>query len=159
MNRQCQSCDSTCEECTANDSNSCTKCELGKYLAVTDSTTLAGACNDKSEYGSSNDIYVYVSNADVDIAADESTHVGTEANPDIDLLRAISRAKSMVAPYTTKSDGSELVVHIILYAGEHYILKRNVLPIYENIDFYSASYHMMITPLYCDLFAVEDTDN
>ena len=158
--QQCQKCHTSCKECiNASGVNQCTKCALGKYLAVQDSTTLQGTCNDKAAYSSNDDIYIYVSNSATDYAKAMNLHQGTKDNPDIDLMKAIRRAKSMVAPYSTKNNGSALVVHIILYKGDHYLLRQNIEPILTNIDFYSASYTMKISPMYCSLFSPADSTN
>jgi len=85
---------------------------------------------------------------DTDYAKASSSILGTQANPDIDLMTAIKRAKQMVAPYTTKSDGSNLRVNIVLYKGDHYLLRKNIVPFLSNKDFYSYNYEIKITPMY-----------
>lgn len=86
-----------------------------------------------------------------------TAHLGTQTDPDISLMRAINRAKDVAAPYSSKNDGSELVVNIVLYKGNHYILREVFENILNSIDTYSAKYHLKITPLYCSLMTTPNT--
>lgn len=126
-------------------------------MSVSNIATLAGSCISKAPYATNDEILIYVSNTDTDYAKSTTTHLGTQTDPDINLLRAISRAKDMVAPYSTKNDGSELVVNIVLYKGDHYILRGAFDKILSSIDTYSANYHLKITPLYCSLMTTPNT--
>jgi hypothetical protein len=119
--------------------------------------TLSGSCLDKAAYSTNDDIMIYVSNTATDYAKATTTHLGTSADPDISLMRAIDRAKDMAAPYTTKLDGSELVINIVLYKGDHYMLREAFDRSLSYSDAYSASYHLKITPLYCTLMGTPDT--
>jgi hypothetical protein len=119
--------------------------------------TLSGSCLDKAAYSTNDDIMIYVSNTATDYAKATTTHLGTSADPDISLMRAIDRAKDMAAPYTTKLDGSELVINIVLYKGDHYMLREAFDRSLSYNDAYSASYHLKITPLYCTLMGTPDT--
>jgi hypothetical protein len=112
---------------------------------------------DKAPYSTNDDILIYVSNTATDYAKATSTHLGTEADPDISLMRAIDRAKDMAAPYSTKLDGTDLVVNIVLYKGDHYMLREAFDRSLNYIDAYSATYHLKITPLYCTLMGTPNT--
>jgi hypothetical protein len=159
VKRQCKSWEGTCEKWIGPNNSDCTKWALSKFLNVVDSSLVTGTWASKAAYPTTDKMYIYVSNSDTDIAKDPSLHLGTAAAPDIDLVKAIDRAKSMVAPYTTKSDGSKMIVHIVMYKGDHYLLKSNISPIIDNFDFYSANYELKISPMYCDLFSPSDTTN
>lgn len=133
------------------------KCPLGKYLGITNSTSLEGTCTDQAPYENSNDIFIYVSNLNADYTKDSSLHLGTLSAPDISLMKAIRRAKSIAAKYSTKQDGSDIVIHIVLFKGDHYMLRENVEPFIDYIDFYGASYQLKITPYYCSLSSTPNT--
>ena len=126
-------------------------------MTVTDSTQITGTWASKTAYSSASDIVIYVSNSDTDYAKSASSILGTQANPDIDLPTALLRAQQMVAPYTTKSDGSNLRVNIVLYKGDHYMLRKNIVPFLGFIDSYSYNYEIKITPMYWTTFPTDTT--
>ena len=157
-NRKWVAWDSSCESWINNNAaTSWTRWSLGKFLIVTDSTQISGTWVAKTTYSSTSDFVIYVSNSDTDYAKASSSILGTQANPDIDLMTAIKRAKQMVAPYTTKSDGSNLRVNIVLYKGDHYLLRKNIVPFLSNKDFYSYNYEIKITPMYWTTFPTDTT--
>ena len=113
-----------------------------------------GPCLDKTPKPDNEDFFLYVTNEDLHIARDPSLNLGTRDDPDVNILRAISRAKDWIAPYTTKNDGSLLTINIRVLRGTHYVLHEPIDYIKDNVDFHSANYHLIITPNYCesDLF-------
>ena len=118
---------------------------------------MSGSCDDQTPYATDDDILIYVSNLDTDYAKASSLHLGTETDPDISLVKAIARAKETAAQYSTKNSGDTLVINIVLYKGDHYMLYEQVDPMISKIDFYGANYHLKITPLYCSLMGTPDT--
>ena len=108
-----------------------------------------GSCLDKTPLPNNDDLYIFLSNLDHEISSTSSSRDGTYIYPDISLIRAISRAKDWVAPYTTKNDGSLLTVYIRVARGDHYILHEAIDYVQDNVDFHSANYHLKIAPDYC----------
>lgn len=98
-----------------------------------------------------------MSNLDADYSAPSTDHLGTADKPDIDLPTALNRAKQLTAPYTTKSDGSNLVVRIVLYKGDHFMVRQNIEYEINAIDFYQANYELVLSPLYCDIALSDPT--
>lgn len=155
-NRRWVAWDSSCSTwINTNAASSCTSWSLGKFLTVSDSTQITGTCTTKAAYSSTSDIVIYVSNLDTDYAKASSSILGTQTNPDIDLMTAIERAKQMVAAYTTKSDGSTLRVNIVLYKGDHYLLRKNIVPFLNQIDNLYSNYEIKITPMYWTTFPTD----
>lgn len=105
------------------------------------------------------DIYIYLSNSATDYAKPESSHLGTKENPDVNFIVAFNRAKEIAAKYKAKNNGSLLTFHMLLYKGDHFVIRREIKPTAKYVDFYSSNYHMKITPLYCSLFTPADTTN
>ena len=84
----------------------------------------------------SNEIILYVSNLPADISRAESLQTGDIATPFVDLMKAIKVAYQKGVVYSTKADGTIVVVRIALFIGDHYILRKK----YDNSNGNSPSH-------------------
>ena len=73
----------------------------------------------------SEEILIYVSNKDEDIARSDSDQDGSLTAPYSDLMRAVHFVTEAVAPYSQNSDGSRVTVRIALLPGEHFVIDRD----------------------------------
>lgn len=91
---------------------------------------------------------MYVSNLQSDIDKSSNGTLNRTNNIFVNFMEAIDRARELVAPYTTKSNGGILTVYILFYKGDHYILNKNTTNSSLVIDTYNSTYEIRIMPYY-----------
>ena len=89
---------------------------------------MTGSWNSQITKSDSNDIILYVSNLSIDISRAENLQTGDLSTPFVDLMKAIKIAYQKGVAYSSKADGSITVVRIVLFTGNHFVLKKK----YDN---------------------------
>lgn len=77
-------------------------------------------------YSSNTDLFVYVSNLSSDIASDAAGTLNRNSGITVDFMAAFDIAAELVSPYLLKKTGDLVVVNILLYKGDHFILDKNI---------------------------------
>lgn len=108
---------------------------------------MTGTCTEKAAKADNDEIILFVSNLDADIARAEADQDGTISAPYSDFEKAMMMASFHAAKISQNSDGSSLVIRIALFTGDHYVLLKDFTP-ETSVTSTSLNYSVHISPYF-----------